>query len=185
MVLGEVGFMSGASFDFASAFRPGLPAPAVKFAGFPKYNFVGGHNDPDNVPIDGLIKAAASVLKREGTTLATYGLQSGALGYRPLREFLSKKLKGYGGISAGADEILITSGSGSGLDFVANVLAAPGDTVLVEQETYGGALTRLARLPAPSTASNATASARATSTPSRPFRTRPAPSWARRAAPRS
>ena len=137
--------MSAASFDFTSAFRPGLPAPAVKFAGFPKYNFVGGHNDPDNVPIDGLIKAAASVLKREGTTLATYGLQSGALGYRPLREFLSKKLKGYGDISATPDEILITSGSGGGLDFVANVLAAPGDTVLVEQETYGGALTRLAR----------------------------------------
>lgn len=137
--------MSGASFDFASAFRPGLPAPAVKFAGFPKYNFVGGHNDPDNVPIDGLVKAATSVLKREGTTLATYGLQSGALGYRPLREFLSKKLKGYGDISATPDEILITSGSGGGLDFVANVLAAPGDTVLVEQETYGGALTRLAR----------------------------------------
>ena len=137
--------MSAAPFDFTSAFRPGLPAPAVKFAGFPKYNFVGGHNDPDNVPIDGLIKAAASVLKREGTTLATYGLQSGALGYRPLREFLSKKLKGYGDISATPDEILITSGSGGGLDFVANVLAAPGDTVLVEQETYGGALTRLAR----------------------------------------
>ena len=137
--------MSAAPFDFTSAFRPGLPAPAVKFAGFPKYNFVCGHNDPDNVPIDGLIKAAASVLKREGTTLATYGLQSGALGYRPLREFLSKKLKGYGDISATPDEILITSGSGGGLDFVANVLAAPGDTVLVEQETYGGALTRLAR----------------------------------------
>jgi 2-aminoadipate transaminase len=137
--------MSAAPFDFTSAFRPGLPAPAVKFAGFPKYNFVGGHNHPDHIPVDGLIKAAASVLKREGATLATYGLQSGALGYRPLREFLSKKLKGYGGITAGPDEILITSGSGGGLDFVANVLAAPGDTVLVEQETYGGALTRLAR----------------------------------------
>ncbi len=134
-----------AAFDFTSAFRPGLPAPAVKFAGFPKYNFVGGHNDPDNVPVDGLIKAAASVLKREGATLATYGLQSGALGYRPLREFLSKKLKSYGGVSATPDEILITSGSGGGLDFVANILASPGDTVLVEQETYGGALTRLAR----------------------------------------
>lgn len=137
--------MSGAPFDFASAFRPGLPAPAVKFAGFPKYNFVGGHNDAEQVPVDALIKAAASVLKREGATLATYGLQSGALGYRPLREFLSKKLKGYGSISATPDEILITSGSGSGLDFAANVLASPGDTVLVEQETYGGALTRLAR----------------------------------------
>jgi 2-aminoadipate transaminase len=137
--------LMSAAFDFTSAFRPGLPAPAVKFAGFPKYNFVGGHNDPDNVPVDGLIKAAASVLKREGATLATYGLQSGALGYRPLREFLSKKLKSYGGVSATPDEILITSGSGGGLDFVANILASPGDTVLVEQETYGGALTRLAR----------------------------------------
>ena len=56
---------------------PGLPAPAVKWTGFPKYNFTGGHNDAEQVPVDRLVAAATAVLAREGATLATYGLQSG------------------------------------------------------------------------------------------------------------
>jgi len=85
------------------------------------------------------------VLKREGTTLATYGLNSGPLGYKPLREFLSTKLKSHAGIECAADEILITSGSLQGLDLINTLLLAKGDTVLIEQETYGGALSRLAK----------------------------------------
>ena len=33
-----------------------------------------------------------------------------------------------------------------GLDLVNSLLLAKGDTVLIEQETYGGALTKLTRL---------------------------------------
>jgi 2-aminoadipate transaminase len=85
-------------------------------------------------------------MKREGRTLATYGLNSGPLGYRPLREFLAGKLKGHAGIDCTPDEILITSGSMQGLELVNSLLVAKGDTVLVEQETYGGALTKLAKI---------------------------------------
>jgi len=134
-----------APFDFAPLLAPGTPAPAAKFNGFPKYNFVGGHNDAKQVPVQALIDAATAVLKREGTTLATYGLNSGPLGYKPLREFLSAKLKGHAGIECTADEILITSGSLQGLDLINTLLLAKGDTVLIEQETYGGALSRLAK----------------------------------------
>ena len=48
------------------------------------------------------------VLRREGVTLATYGLESGPLGYRPLREFLSAKLKDHAAIACSPDEILVT-----------------------------------------------------------------------------
>jgi len=133
-------------FDFTPLFAPNLPAPAVKWNGFPRYNFVGGHNDAEHVPVEGLMAAANAVLKREGRTLATYGLASGPLGYRPLREFLSAKLKRHAGIVCAPDDILITSGSLQALDLVNGILLARGDTVLIEQETYGGALTRLARL---------------------------------------
>jgi hypothetical protein len=37
--------------------------------GFPKYSFVGGHNDAALVPVDALMTAASAVLKREGTPL--------------------------------------------------------------------------------------------------------------------
>ncbi|HEY6704280.1 MAG TPA: PLP-dependent aminotransferase family protein [Xanthobacteraceae bacterium] len=138
--------MVSASFDFTPLLAPSLPAPADKWTGSPKYNFIGGNNDADHVPVDGLIAAATAVLKREGAMLASYGLNSGPLGYRPLREFLADKLKHTAGIACTADEILITSGSLQGLDLVNGLLLAPGDTVLIEQESYQGSLTRLARL---------------------------------------
>ena len=103
--------MTSPSFDFVPHLRSGLPAPAARWSGFPKFNFTGGHNDAAQVPVDKLVAAAAAVLTREGPTLATYGLESGPLGYRPLREFLVGKLKRDAGISCTADEILITSGS--------------------------------------------------------------------------
>jgi 2-aminoadipate transaminase len=138
--------MSAEPFDYADLFRPDLPPPAARWNGFPKYNFVGGHNDADSVPVDGLVAAANSVLKREGRSLSTYGLQSGPLGYRPLREFIARKLARDAGITCSIDEILITSGSLQGLDLVNQVLLSPDDTVIVEQMTYGGAITRLKRL---------------------------------------
>src|SRR5262252_8547084 len=128
--------MASGSFDFAPLLAPALPPPAAKWTGFPKYNFTGGNNDADHVPVDRLIAAATAVLEREGRTLASYGLASGPLGYRPLREFLARKLKGHAGITCDADEIMITSGSLQGLDLVNALLLARGDTVLIEQDTY-------------------------------------------------
>ena len=126
-------------------FVPDLPAPAGKWSGFPKYNFIGGHNDAEHVPVAQLIAAATSVLQREGASLSTYGLNSGPLGYRPLRAFLVDKLKAHAGIVCEPDEILITSGSLQGLDLVNSLLVKAGDTVLVEQDCYSGSLSRLAR----------------------------------------
>src|SRR5215468_8966838 len=134
------------SLDFAHLFAPGLPPPATKWTGFAKYNFIGGHNDADQVPLDALLRAANDVLAREGRTLATYGLASGPLGYRALREFLTRKLERNAGIRCDADEILITSGSLQALDLVNGILLARGDIVIIEQATYQGALTRLQRL---------------------------------------
>ena len=131
--------------EYAKLFRKDLPPAAAKWSGFPKYNFVGGHNDADSVPVEGLIAAAQKVLKREGKTLSTYGLNSGPLGYRPLREYIARKLGEDAGIACSADQVLITSGSLQGLDLVNQVLVSPGDTVIVEQMTYGGAITRLQR----------------------------------------
>src|SRR5476649_907020 len=138
--------MPSTAFDFAPLLPAGLPAPAVKWTGLAKYSFIGGNNDPDQVPVDGLIDAVNAVLKREGKALATYGLASGPQGYRPLREFLTTKLKRDAGIDCGADDVMIVSGSLQALDLVNATLLARGDTVLIEQETYQGSLNRLTRL---------------------------------------
>jgi 2-aminoadipate transaminase len=133
-------------FDFGPLFPEGTPAPAARWAGPAQYNFTGGNNDPDAVPLEGLMQAAASVLAREGRTLATYGLNSGPQGYRPLREFLVNKLERDAGMICTADDLLIVSGSLQALDLVNSAMLTRGDTVIVEQDNYQGTLTRLAKL---------------------------------------
>src|ERR1700743_959618 len=103
--------MTAATFHFAPLLPEGLPAPAERWTGLAKYSFIGGNNDPEQVPVDGLIDAVNAVLKREAQTLAPYGLASGPQGYRPLRQFLCTKLKRDAGIVATEDDILIVSGS--------------------------------------------------------------------------
>jgi len=134
------------SFDFAPLFPAGLPAPSARWTGLAKYSFVGGNNDSEQLPLDELIEAAKQALQREGRSLATYGLAHGPQGYIPLREFLVTKLKRDAGIVCTADDLMIVSGSLQALDLVNNTLLSRGDTVIVEQETYQGALQRLTRL---------------------------------------
>jgi 2-aminoadipate transaminase len=138
--------MTSAQFDFAPLLAAGLPPAAAKWTGLARFSFVGGNNDPEQVPVDGLIAAIDAVLKREGRTLATYGLANGPQGYLRLREFLKAKLQRDAGIVCSADDLLIVSGSLQALDLVNQTLLARGDTVIVEQESYHGALTRLSRL---------------------------------------
>src|SRR5580692_1066708 len=138
--------MVSTAFDFAPLLPAGLPAPAAKWTGLAKYSFIGGNNDPDQVPLEGLIDAANAVLKREGKTLATYGLASGPQGYLPLRQFLTAKLKRDAGIDCSTDDILIVSGSLQALDLVNATLLSRGDTVIIERDSYQGALNRLTRL---------------------------------------
>jgi 2-aminoadipate transaminase len=138
--------MASVMFDFTRVLPAGLPAPAAKWTGLAKYSFVGGNNDPDQVPVAGLIDAVDAVLRREGRTLATYGLSSGPQGYLPLRQFLTAKLKRDAGIACAADDILIVSGSLQALDLVNATLLARGDTVVIERDSYQGALNRLTRL---------------------------------------
>jgi 2-aminoadipate transaminase len=138
--------MASAQFDFTPLLPAGLPGPAAKWTGLAKYSFIGGNNDPDQVPVEGLIAAVNAVLNREGKTLATYGLASGPQGYRPLRDFIAGKLKRDADINCAADDILVVSGSLQALDLVNQSLLARGDTVIMEQETYQGSLNRLTKL---------------------------------------
>ena len=50
-------------FAYTNLFAKGLPAPAVRFAGYPKYNFIGGHNDPLDLSAD---EVEALIVKLQG-----------------------------------------------------------------------------------------------------------------------
>ncbi|MBM3340854.1 MAG: PLP-dependent aminotransferase family protein [Betaproteobacteria bacterium] len=134
------------AFDFTSLFPSGLPPAAARWNGRVKFDFTGGNNDADSVPVEALIAAATAVIKREGRTLSTYGLDSGPQGYLRLREFLAGKLKAAAGMNCAADDILITSGSLQGLDLVNRTLLESGDTVIIEEDCYQGSINRLTKL---------------------------------------
>ena len=133
-------------FDITSRLTQGLAEPAARFGGFPPYNFIGGHNDPVLIPVEGLIEATASVLRREGQNLAMYNLAQGPQGFIRLREFVASKARERRGIDLSPDDVLITTGSGQGIDIVSRLLINSGDTVLLEEFCYAGAMNRFKKL---------------------------------------
>ena len=133
------------AFDFAPLFARDLPPAAQRWSGFVEHNFVGGHNDPEGIPVDALIESATRQLRSKGRDLAIYTLDGGPQGLRELREVVARKLTGDRGAPTDPEQVLITSGSLQGLDLVNQLLIEPGDTVVVEEHTYGGTLGRLRR----------------------------------------
>ena len=134
------------SFKVENFFSEVLPSSVSIYTGFPKYNFVGGHNSEESIPIAELAKSAEKVIKAEGKNLALYGHNSGPQGNLLLREFLVSYLGNYTGINISIDNILLTSGSLQALDLINKLLLNSGDTVLVEEATYGGAISRIKSL---------------------------------------
>ena len=76
------------------------------------------------IPAERLADAAAAVLRRDGADLALYNFD-GPQGYRGLREFVANKVARGRGIDCTADDVLITSGSGQGIDLVNRLLLEP------------------------------------------------------------
>ena len=128
--------------DFAALLAQGVPEPQPRFTAHPRYNFIGGHNDPEEIPSAALARAAAAVIERHARQLAMYNLGEGPLGFSGLRAFLHQKLTGRRGIACTAEDILVTSGSNQGLDLVNKVFLEPGSTVIMEEFTYSGAIGR-------------------------------------------
>jgi 2-aminoadipate transaminase len=60
-------------------------------------------------------------------------------GYPPLRELIARRMAAQG-ISADPKNIMLTSGSQQGIDYVARLMIDPGDTIVVEGPTYIGAM---------------------------------------------
>src|SRR5260370_16778666 len=135
--------MSSYGYAYPNLFGKNVRPPAPGWPGNAKFNFIGGHNDRTLVPIDGLIEATAAVLRRDGADLALYSMGQGPQGYIGLRRFVAEKLARWRGIGGGPEDVLITQGSGQGIDLINQVLLEPGDTVILEEFTYGGYLTQL------------------------------------------
>src|SRR6056300_388458 len=110
------------NFKLENFFAEGLPEASGEYKGFLEYNFVGGHNSEDNIPIEELVISAEKVILKEGKNLALYGHNSGPQGNLALREFLVTYLRDYTGMNIKTKNILLTSGSLQALDLVNKLL---------------------------------------------------------------
>ena len=137
--------MAGERIDYSTLFNKNLPSPSGKWQGHPKYNFIGGHSDPDLVPMNEFIESAANVFKGDPRNIAMYNFEGGPQGILSLRNFLVSKLSAERGIDITSEEILITSGSGQAIELINEILLDEGDTVIVESFTFSGALSYLRR----------------------------------------
>lgn len=99
-------------------------------------SFYGGSSAPHMFPADDFRKVIQTVMRRDGMSALDYGESNG---YAPLRATIAHVLASQG-LQAQPDNILITAGSQQALSLTSQILLKPGDTILVESPTYGGAL---------------------------------------------
>lgn len=111
----------------------------------PKYDFAISYPDPASLPLAGLTAALQQALAEEGPDLALY---LSAQGYLPLREFVAAKLARDRNIHVSADEIMLTGGAGQAIHVTLEALVDPGDIVLTDDYTYGGAIHQMRRFQA-------------------------------------
>ena len=87
-------------------------------------------------PVEELRNCTNAVWRREGTDILQFGASDG---YPPLKEALIELLcaEGY---SVSDENILITDGCQQGLDLVCKAFLRPGDTIVIDNPTYPGAV---------------------------------------------
>ena len=99
-------------------------------------SFAGGLPSPLTFPVEAMREATQKVLTEDGRSALQYAASEG---HGPLREWVAQSLTQQG-MTVGADQVLITTGSQQGLDLVAKILIDAGSRILVETPTYLGAL---------------------------------------------
>ncbi len=97
--------------------------------------FGDGAPAPEAMPVDRLRQAS---LKAWADAPGALGYGEGE-GYQPLREYIAEWMRPRG-IDASADEVLVTAGSTQGIEVICRIMLDPGDTIIVENPTFLGAL---------------------------------------------
>jgi len=88
------------------------------------------------LPMDTVAAAVATMLATQGLTALQYGSGQGD----PVLRDQILEVMALEGISAHADDIVVTTGSQQALDLVTRIFIDPGDVVLTEAPSYVGAL---------------------------------------------
>jgi len=114
-----------------------LLAQASRLAGPDTISFAGLVPDESLYPVRALGKALSEVLEEHGAPLLAYGPPGG---HDTFLDFLRAYLAEERGVVQGVEELLVVNGSQQAVDLLARAFLRAGDTVLVEEPSYYGAL---------------------------------------------
>lgn len=128
-------------YTFAARFNnitpSGIRAVPEKAAGPDMINFSPGFPDNDAFPANDIQKISQDVLKEDIYTILQY---SRGTTYPPLKKALKAFFNRQEKIFTENDDLMVTSGSGEGLEMAAKVFLNPGESIIVEDPTFVGAL---------------------------------------------
>lgn len=121
-----------------SSLRGSAIREIFKYAADPSViSLAGGNPAPELFPHDALADIAADLLREQPVTALQYGITEG---YLPFREAIKERLKRVEGIGTENDELIVVSGGQQGIDLATKCLVNEGDTVIVEQPSFIGAM---------------------------------------------
>ena len=119
----------------ARNFRPSAIRAFAKLINDPNViSFAGGAPSPATFPAERVAAIAERVIREKRAVALQYGPTRGL---PRLCDFVAGLCRSRG-ITCGADDVLLTTGSQQALDLVAHTLLDPGDVVLVELPAYIG-----------------------------------------------
>jgi len=100
-------------------------------------SFAGGLPAPELFPTDDIAIATRAVMDTRGPAALQYSITEGV---PEIRAWVVERINRLHGTAFTPDDVIITSGSQQALDLFAKIFLDPGDTVIVENPSYLGAI---------------------------------------------
>jgi 2-aminoadipate transaminase len=100
-------------------------------------SFAGGLPNRELFPVEEINEATNKVFSSHGRDIFQY---SNSEGYLKLREYIAERYRQKKKLTVPVDDILITSGSQQGLDLLGKILLNDGDSLVIEEPGYLGAI---------------------------------------------
>jgi DNA-binding transcriptional MocR family regulator len=114
--------------EVLSRLMPAVPPGAI--------SFIVARPAAEHFPIDKLSACVHAALKRDGNRILQFGNSDG---FAPLKRVLVELLKSEG-LKTSEEQLLVTAGCQQALDLLCKTFLRPGDSVILENPTYPGAL---------------------------------------------
>ena len=100
-------------------------------------SFAGGLPNPISFPQEALKESMDRIITNYGSRVFQYATTAGLV---PLREYIAEKYRKQYKLDVCAEDIIITTGSQQALDLIGKVLIEKGDSILLEEPGYLGAI---------------------------------------------